>query len=90
MNTLELLEVAVREFHILTGRPLDHRAVGHAYVRCQGLQQGNRYSFGVIITPGGGVRNVQGFSGLYLGEMLRLLRHKLRDAEFIRSMKTNK
>lgn len=92
---LNAIEATVGEFNRLTGRP--ERAyepsedrtggaanIGYAYARCLGEQDGNRYTVGVVINHGGGVCSIPGLSYLEAPELLRVLRDKMDDPEWMR------
>lgn len=95
-KTMKEVEALCAEFNRLTNRPL--RAyepsdepyppanIGYAYVRNLGQQDDRRCSMGIITSPGGGVCSIHGLSGLYIGDLLRILREKMADPEWMACM----
>lgn len=71
-------------FNQLTGRPTKAYNIGHAYVRGLGSQDDHRLTVSVIVNYGGGVMSIPGLSYLRAGELLRTLKDKMADPEWIR------
>lgn len=94
-KNIDSLDAQVAEFNRLTNRPLrayepgeDGKGgkanIGYAYARNLGEQDGNNYSIGVIINHGGGLTQIPGLTYLPAGDLLRTLRTKMRDPEWMR------
>jgi hypothetical protein len=94
-KTLNAIEDTMRDFNRLTGRParryepdedrMGGKAnIGYAYCRGLGEQDGNRYSIGVVINHGGGVCGIPGLTYLHADDLLRVLRKKMGDPEWLK------
>ncbi len=88
-SSLAALEKLVASFNRRTGRPSraydpgeSEANIGHAYARCTGAQNDNRYVVSVITNSGGGVSDIPGLSGR-LGELIVKFREKLRGVAWV-------
>lgn len=93
-KTIAALDAQVAEFNRLTNRPLrayepeegcmgGKANIGYAYARNMGEQDDNKCSIGVIINHGGGLMLIPDLAYLPAGDLLRTLRAKMRDPEWM-------
>ena len=91
-RTVKKVEALMKDFNRLTGRPTEYiqpngdSSIGYAYIRNLGEQEAFRYSVGIIINKDGGLMDVHGLSFLPSGKLSRVLRHKMKDPEWMKLM----
>jgi hypothetical protein len=60
--------------------------IGYIYVRNLGAQDGHRCSIGEVFNHGGGLLQLHGLSYLPIRDLLRVLKAKMADPEWLASM----